>query len=221
MQHAGAPGRYGCRTVTARFSCSRCLHADNAHAFLINKWVEHADRVRAAANTGYNSIREPVLFLVHCGLCFLADHALEYSDQGGERMRPGGSAKAVMRCFMAGYPGPQGFVDRILERGRAGCHGMHLRPQKAHAPHIGRLPGHVLRAHVNHAIEAQARGRGRRRDAVLARACFRNQGCLAHAFCQQSLAKRVIDLVRAGVQKILAFEPEIEAKLLRKRRAMR
>jgi hypothetical protein len=41
---------------------------------------------------------------------------------------------------------------------------------------------------------------------VLARAGFGNHPLLAHALSQQTLAERVVDLVRASVQQVLALE---------------
>ena len=134
-------------------------------------------------------------------------------------MRPGGRAETVMGCLLAGDPGPQGLVDGVLERAGAALHGVHLGAQQFHAPDIGGLALHILAAHVDDAIHAQTRGGRRRGHAVLSRAGFRHQGRLAHVFRQQGLAQGIVDLVRAGMQQILALEPEVETQFLRKRGA--
>ena len=46
---------------------------------------------------------------------------------------------------------------------------------------------------------------------MLARAGLRNHAMLAHPAGQQRLAQGVIDLVRAGVQKVFAFEVNLRA----------
>ncbi len=93
---------------------------------------------------------------------------------------------------------------------------MHLGSQQLHPPDIGGLTLHILGAHVNNAIHAQARGGGCRGNAVLSRAGFRHQGGFPHVFGQKGLAQRIIDLVRAGVQQVFTLEPEVEAQFLRK-----
>ena len=83
--------------------------------------------------------------------------------------------------------------------------------QKLHAEDIGRLPLHVLCAHVDHARQAEARADGRGRNAVLARAGLGDDAGLAHPFCEQDLPDAVVDLVRAGVIELIALEPDLRA----------
>src|SRR6202022_2084219 len=65
---------------------------------------------------------------------------------------------------------------------------------------------HVFGAHVNGALEAEMRGNGGGGDAVLTRAGFSDDAGLAHFHREKTLADGVIDFVRAGVEKIFAFE---------------
>ena len=73
------------------------------------------------------------------------------------------------------------------------------------------LPLHVLAAHVDDALEAVAGADRRRRDAVLPRAGLGNHARLAHATREHRLADRVVDLVRAGVVEVLAFQVDLRA----------
>ena len=73
---------------------------------------------------------------------------------------------------------------------------------------FGRLPAHVLGAHVDDALEPEPRAGGRRRDAVLSGARLRDDPPLPEAPREHDLAERVVDLVRAGVVQILALEVE-------------
>jgi len=45
---------------------------------------------------------------------------------------------------------------------------------------------------------------------MLSRARFGNDALLAHAFCQQALSQRIIDLVRSRVRQVFAFEVDFD-----------
>ena len=94
----------------------------------------------------------------------------------------------------------------LLERARAGVDRRHGRAEQPHPLHVGLLAAHVLGAHVDDALEPEQRARGGGRDAVLAGAGLGDDPLLAHALGEQRLAERVVDLVRAGVEQVLALE---------------
>ena len=83
--------------------------------------------------------------------------------------------------------------------------------EQLHAEDVERLPPHVLGAHEDLALQAEQRGDRRRRHAVLPGAGFGDDARLAHAARQQSLADRVVDLVRAGVTEVLALQVDLRA----------
>ena len=66
-------------------------------------------------------------------------------------------------------------------------------------------------AHVDDALEAEERRRGGGRDAVLAGAGLGDDPRLLHRLREQRLAERVVDLVRAGVEQVLALEEDPRA----------
>src|SRR5690606_902194 len=66
----------------------------------------------------------------------------------------------------------------------------------------------VRGAHVDHALQAEARGDGGAGHAMLAGAGFGDDPGLAHAAGEQRLADGVVDLVRAGVVQVLALEQD-------------
>ena len=70
------------------------------------------------------------------------------------------------------------------------------------------LPAHVLGAHVDDALEPEARADGRGRNAVLAGARFGDDPSLAEPRREQDLPDRVVDLVRARVAEVFAFEDD-------------
>ena len=86
------------------------------------------------------------------------------------------------------------------------CTGTHLGAQHLHADHVGLLPRHVDRAHIDHAFEAEARAERRGGDAMLAGAGLGDDALLAHAPRHHDLAQHIVDLVRAGVIQLFALE---------------
>ena len=95
---------------------------------------------------------------------------------------------------------------RLLQRARAELDGAHLRAEQPHALDVGTLPAHVLAAHVDDAVEAEARADRRRRDAVLACAGLCDDALLAEPAREHRLAERVVQLVRARVEQVFALE---------------
>ena len=84
----------------------------------------------------------------------------------------------------------------------------HLGAEQAHPLDVRLLAAHVLGAHVDDAVEAEPRADGRGGDAVLARARLGHDPLLAEAAREHGLAERVVQLVRAGVEQVLALEVE-------------
>ena len=121
-----------------------------------------------------------------------------------------------MRTF--GHPVAHGLVDRVLERARARVDAAHLRTEQTHPGHVRRLARHVLRPHVDDALEAEQGAHRGGRDAVLARPGLGHDPRLAHALHQQRLAERVVDLVRTGVTEVLALQVDAAAEPLREPR---
>ena len=85
---------------------------------------------------------------------------------------------------------------------------LHLGAHQPHAEDIGRLPADVFLAHVDDALQPQHGADRRRGHAVLAGAGLGDDAALAHPFGQQPLPQGVVDLVRAGVGQVFAFEED-------------
>src|SRR5205085_7429694 len=84
----------------------------------------------------------------------------------------------------------------------------HFGAEQAHTLDVRPLAPHVLGAHVDDAVETEARADGRGRDAVLARAGLGGDPPLAEPEREQRLAESVVELVRAGVKQVLALQVE-------------
>ena len=88
-------------------------------------------------------------------------------------------------------------------------HGDDVGAEPAHPIDVRRLARDVDFAHVYDAGQTDARARGRRRDAVLARAGFRDDALGAECLGEQGLTDRIVDLVRARMRQVFALEPDL------------
>ena len=84
-------------------------------------------------------------------------------------------------------------------------------PEQLHAIYIRTLPVNIDRAHIDYAIQPQEGTSGGRRDAMLPGPGFRDHFLFPHTFREQGLPKRVVDLVRARMGQVLAFEIHFRA----------
>ena len=111
---------------------------------------------------------------------------------------------------------------RLLQRLRAEVDAAHLRAEQPHPLDVGTLAAHVLFAHVDDAVEARSARHRRGGDAVLAGAGLGDDPLLTEPPREHRLAERIVQLVRAGVEKVLALEvdpfPGCEALCERERR---
>ena len=126
-------------------------------------------------------------------------------------MRAGDGADDVEGVVDVGHPVAHGLVEGILERPRAGLDRHDVGAQQLHAIDVGGLAPDVLAAHVDHALQAEARRHGGGGHAMLAGAGLGDDARLAHAPGEQRLADAVVDLVGAGVVEVFALEVDLRA----------
>src|SRR5665213_3697312 len=190
--------------------------ADELHTRVADVRMEDAHRIAAAADTRDHDVRVAPRGGGHLHQAFAADHALEVAHHHRVRVRAGNGADDVERRVDVRDPVAHRLVERVLQRLRAGLDRYDRRAQQLHPEHVLRLPLDVLRAHVDDALHAEARGNGGRGDAVLARTRLRDHALLAKTPGEQRLAHAVVDLVRAGVVQVLALQPDLRAAELRR-----
>ena len=110
---------------------------------------------------------------------------------------------------------------RLLQGLRPELDRAHLGAEEVHPLDVRGLPAHVLGAHVDDAVEAEARTDGGGRDAVLAGAGLRDDPPLAEPLGEHRLAEGVVQLVGAGVEEVLALQVDapvgVEARGARER----
>src|SRR5918996_716818 len=185
---------------------ARRLDAEQAHVLVREEAGEDPDRVRAAADAGDHGVRQAALGGQDLLARLAADDGLEVAHDLRVGVRADAGADQVVRRLDVRDPVADRLARRLLERARPELHGPHLRAEEAHALHVRLLALHVLGAHVDDALEPEARADRGGGDAVLARAGLCDDALLAEAAGDQRLADGVVDLVRARVAEVLALE---------------
>ena len=142
-----------------------------------------------AAHAGIDPRRHLAVLRQNLASGLLADDGLEPGHHLRKGMRPADRADNVVGAVHGGDPVAKGLVHGVLQGARAVRDRRHGGAQLFHPEHVGALPGHIFRAHVNRAFEAKARGHGGRRHAVLARPGLRDHPGLAHAPDQKPLLR--------------------------------
>ncbi len=142
--------------MVAQFRASpSSFHAHHLDFPVRDEIIKKADGVAAAAHAGEKRVRQPSNFRPHLAASFLPDYPLKLAHHERIRMRPQHRAQQVMRVLHVRHPIAHGLVNSIFERLAAGGNSNHLCTQQAHAEDVGRLPRHVLFAHVDDAFKAQ------------------------------------------------------------------
>ena len=211
LQHAGASAGKPRGMTSGRDPLASRFHADQTHRLVVDERVEDPDRVAAATDARHDDVGKAADLIEHLAARLAADHGLELAHHQRIGMRTERRAKQVVRVADIGDPVAHRFVDRILQRLAAGIDLTDRRAEQLHADDVQRLATHVLGAHVDMALEAEQRARGRRGDTVLTCAGFGDDALLAHSLREQRLTERVVDLVRAGVRQVLALEQDADA----------
>lgn len=85
----------------------------------------------------------------------------------------------------------------------------HLRTQHLHAKHVQLLSLAVHGAHIDDALHAKQGANGCRRHTMLPGARLRDDAVLADALRKEGLPHGIVDLVRARVGELLAFQPDL------------
>ena len=206
MDHSGGSAGQRGRMPAAGQPLPAGLTADQSHGLVRDELVKDPDGVGPAADARQHGIRQPPGSADDLLPRLGSDDPLEVPDHHRERMRAHHRADAVVGAAHRRYPIAEGRVDRVLERPAAGRDRHHLGAEHPHPDHVQRLPLGVFLAHVDDALQAEQRARGRGRYAVLAGARLGNDSRLAHPAGQQRLAEHIVDLVGAGVRKVLALQ---------------
>ncbi len=185
--------------------------AVDLHLAVVEESMEQADRVGTAADAGGDRIGQAAVVLQHLRAGLAPDDGVEVAHHAWIRVRAGDGADDVEGVAHVGHPVAHRLVERVLERGRAAAHRHHRGAQQLHPVDVDLLPLDVGGAHVDHALQAQARGHGGAGHAMLAGTGLGDDAGLAHARGQQRLADGVVHLVRTGVVEILALEQDLRA----------
>ena len=110
--------------------------ANQLDGWIIDKVVEAANRVGAAANTGNYGIRQAALVFKNLLTAFLRDHGLKITHDRWERIWSHGRTQDIMRIVNSSGPFAHGFGNRVLQRAGTGLNGMNLSPQQFHTVNV-------------------------------------------------------------------------------------
>ncbi len=178
-----------CGTIATGFD------ADETHGIVAER-MEDANRIRAATDAGHDGIGQAAGALEHLCPRLFADHRLETPHEVRIGVGSSGCADHVMGRLDVGDPVANGIVEGVFECARTVRDGDHFSAKEPHPHDVWTLSPHVLLAHVDDGLEAEARTDGCSRDAVLARAGLGDDALLAKALGDQGLAECIIDRCR-------------------------
>jgi hypothetical protein len=185
--------------------------ADEADLGVIDKRVEESHGVGPAADAGDEKVGKAAFFLKNLLAGLEADDAVEVAHHHGKGVGSEGGAEDVVGVVDGGDPVAHGFVDGFLEGGLASGDGDDLGAHEAHAGNVEGLAFHVDCAHIDGAVHAEAGADGGGGDAVLAGTGFGDDAGFAEALGEEDLADGVVDLMRSGVEEVLALEVDFGA----------
>ncbi|MNJ48047.1 hypothetical protein D3C77_432280 [compost metagenome] len=172
---------------------------------------KHAHRIGATAHAGDDLIGQAAMFGEELLAGLGTDDRLEIADHLRERMRADHRTDGVDVIVRVLQVLLEGAVHRFLERRRAAGHRHQLAAEDLHLGDVGVFFLDVHLAHVNLAGNSHQRAGGGQGHAVLAGAGFGDDLGLAHELGQQRFAQAVVDLVRAGVVEVFAFQVDLRA----------
>ena len=218
MQHPDAAPGDGRGVPAGLDAVATRLVAVEGDAGVVDEAGEDADRVGAAADAGDDGVGQASDAARGSGRA-PRRRCTRWKSRtiSGNGCGPGDGADEVVGVLDVGDPVAHGLVHGVLERAAARRDGNDLGAEQLHPCDVERLATGVLLAHVDHALEAEQRGRRGGGDAVLAGAGLGDDAGLAHAHGEQRLTEHVVDLVRAGVVEVFALEEDPGATCLGRR----
>ena len=204
------PARLERRRVLPRLDAAAGgLDAEQLHVLVIEEGGEDADGVAPPAHAGDHRVGQRPPPLERLAARLVTDHPLKALDQGRIRVRAHHRPDHVMSVMDIGDPISDGLVGGVLQGPGTAVNRPDLGAEQAHAVDVDRLAPGVLATHVDDALEAEAGADGGDRHPVLAGPGLGDDPGLAHPPGQQHLAERVVELVGAGVDEVLALEPDL------------
>ena len=91
------------------------FHADQFNFLVLDKFVEDADGIRAAADAGDDRGGQLAFGLENLRAGFAPDHFVKVAHHGGIGMRAEHAAQQVVRGTDVGHPVAHGFVDGVFQ----------------------------------------------------------------------------------------------------------
>src|SRR6266404_1976330 len=152
LQNAEAPALKTGGVFSAANAFATSFNSDHSNMSIVQKRMEQANGVAAAADTGDEQIRQTTFAFENLMARLNANDSLKIADHHGVRMGAENRAQYIMSGAHVRDPVAHRFVDRFLERGLPSCDRNNFRAEKFHARDVERLAFHIDPAHVNHAL---------------------------------------------------------------------
>src|SRR6267378_5655143 len=180
LQNAEAPALKTGGVFSAANAFATSFNSDHSNMSIVQKRMEQANGVAAAADTGDEQIRQTTFAFENLMARLNANDALKIAHHHGVRMGTEDRAQYIMSGAHVRDPIAHRFVDRFFERGLAGGDWNNFRAEKFHARDVQRLPFHIDLAHINHAFATEPGGDRGTGNAVLTGSGFSDDTALSH-----------------------------------------
>ena len=184
--------------------------AQRLHAYYLHRVSKEGNKcaygIGAAAHAGTYHIRHEAGHVHELFPGFYAYYHLKIPDYFGEGMGAQGRADAVNSIVVLLHIALKGRIHSFLQGLKTMGNRNNVCAQYLHAGNVGSLLGNIHLAHVNIALKAKVCGGRGQGHAVLSRACLGNELLFAHILGKETFAHAVVQLVCAGVVKVLTLK---------------
>src|SRR5207247_7156515 len=153
LQNAEAPALKTGGLFSAANAFATSVNTDHSNMSVVQKRMEQANGVAAAADTGDEQIWQTTFAFENLMARLNANDALKIADHHGVRVGAENRAQYIMSGAHVRDPVAQRFVDRFLERGLPSCHRHNYRAEKSNSRDVGRLAVHIDLRKLTHSVD--------------------------------------------------------------------
>ncbi len=211
MQHSWRSKSHSC-SVTCTFQALTCrFDALDLDGVVVKERREQTKGVGPTTHASHQVVRQTAFLLKDLRFGLAANNRLEIANDGWVWIWPNNRTNCKEVLVWSGSINAKCGVNGFLKGTATKLNRNNLRAKHLHASDVRVLFSHVNGAHVNLTIQSHKRGRLSKRNTVLTCTSLSNESLLAHALCQQSLTKAVVDLVSTGVVEVLTLEVHLGA----------
>src|ERR1019366_10221825 len=157
VQNAKRPAAEARCVLAEGWTAPSRFNADESNRIVLQHLVEETDGVRSAADARDGDVRNRASSFLQLTQRLAPDHGLEIAYDQWIGMGPEDRADDVVRGADIRDPVADRFIDRVLQGAAAAGDGNDFGAEEAHTEDVHILAGHVDRAPVDDAVEAEER----------------------------------------------------------------